>query len=210
MPIDFPLLGGVKKGGLFSSRPKADTFKKVADKSSQLGDWLNIYDVCGKKTHFRVAATYLSNPVQAGEKAERIRQILDEYTATKRFDPCDCTITVVAAASDISAAVQPYLSDSDVRIIADSYSNRFGWRVHVASTNGDDAWIAWLKRLVPNMPEQWRAQLAEAWQSIAEGGGHVTLGKMADRLGLPEDVVTSLVGEFMPDCRIKGGHVVKV
>jgi len=210
LPIDFPLLGGVKKGGFLSSRPKADTFKKIADKLPQLGDWLNIYDVSGKKTHFRVAAAYLSNPSQAGEKAERIRQIVDEYAATRRFDPCDCTITVVASSADISAAVQPYLSDSDVRIVADAYSDRLGWRVHAVSKSGDDAWIAWLKRLVPNMPEQWRAQLTEAWQSIAEGGGHVTPGKMADKLGLPEDAVVALVGEFMPDCRIKGGHVVKV
>lgn len=210
LPIDFPLLGGVTKGGLFSSRPKADMFKKAVDMSSQLGDWMSIYDVCGKKIHFRIAAAYLANPGQAGEKAERVRQIVDEYAATRRFDPCDCTITVVASATGISTAVQPYLSDTDVRIVADCYSDRFGWRMHVAAKDNDSAWSTWLKRLVPNTPEQWRAQLTEAWQSVAEGGGHVTPKKMADRLGLPEEVVVAFVGEFMSDCRIKGGHIVKV
>lgn len=210
LPVDFPFLGGVKKGGIFSSRPKADSFKKAADKSSQLGDWLNIYDICGKKTHFRIAAAYLSNPAQAGEKAENIRHIVDEYAATQRFDPCDCTITIVAASSEISAAVQPYLSDSDVRIVADGYSDKYGWCMHVAPKEGDEVWVAWLKRLVPNMPEQWQAQLIETWQSVAEGGGHVTLEKMSDALKLPQDVVSAFISEFMPECRIKGDRVVKV
>ena len=209
MPVEFPLLGGVDKAGLFSSPAKAHEFKKVADLSSQFGDTLIIYDVRGKKKHFLLAVVWLSSSACAGDKAELARQLISDYSASKKFDPCDCSITVVASSEAIGDLVQPYMSDSDVRLIADRYVTDAGWRISVSDKGGDSYWHEWLKRLVPNMPSQWTTQLLAAWQDLSDIGGHITLARMAERLDIPQSEVVALVCDFMKGFKVKGDRVVK-
>lgn len=209
LTLDFPLLGGIKKGGLFSSRPKVESFKKVADLSDRLGDRLNIYEATGGKHCFRVALVYLESPADAGTKAENARQLVDEYNASRKFNPADCTIIAIGASGTISGQVQPYLADSDVRIVLDGYSAGSGWRVSLPDKPKDDSWHEWVKRLVPNMPDQWRTQLADVWSDIAVNGGHVTLEKMSARIGIPKDELETFIADYMSGYKVKGGNVVK-
>ena len=209
-PLAFPQFGGVKKG--FLSSPKAEDFRKVADLSDRLGDLMVIYEARGRKNAFRIATVYLSSPVDAGTKAERARQLLEEYAASRRYDTCDCTISVVGASGEIASAVQPYTSNSDVGIVLDEYSAESGWKAHVASLSGgrqDDAWVEWLKRLIPNTPEQWRSRLGTAWEYVAASGGNVTLDKMSARTGLASAELKALAAEFMIGFSVKGDRIVK-
>lgn len=208
LPIEFPLLGGIKKR-LMMPVPKATEFKEVADLSLQLGDTLKIYEVRGGKHNFRIAAAYLDSTTDADNKAERIRTLTSEYSSSHKFNPCDCTITVIGATGKISDLVQPYLSQGEVRITADNYTVNGGWRLGAIANGEDDAWHEWMKRLTPNTPEQWKAQLVEAWQTIADQGGNVMLEKMAEALKLPPREVAGLVGDFMNGFKVKGGKVVK-
>ena len=209
LPIEFPLFGGVKKPGILSSPAKATEFKQVADLSAQLGDTLIVYDVRGRKNLFRIAVAWLSSAIDAGEKAERVRQLVGDYSASRRFDPCDCTITVVGAEGPIADVVQPYISDSDVRLVVDSYQPTIGWRVCVSEKDEDGYWHEWIKRLVPNMPEQWSARFVAAWQEIGDSRGHVTLAKMSERLNMPSDVVAAMAEQYMRGYKVKSGNIVK-
>ena len=208
LPIEFPLLGGIKKR-LLMSAPKATEFKEVAELSAQLGDMLKIYEVRGSKHSFRIVAAYLNSTADAGNKAERIRTLTADYSASRKFNPCDCTITVIGATGKIDDLVQPYLAQGDVRVTVDNYTAKGGWQLGAVANGEDDAWHEWLKRLAPNTPEQWKAQLAEAWQTIADQGGNVMLEKMAEALKLPTGEVAGLIDDFMAGFRVKGGKVIK-
>lgn len=207
LPLKFPVLGGIKKGLL--GLPEATNFKKVADLSDRFGDVLNIYSVSGKKNRFRIAAVYLSSAKDAGEKAEKARALIADYSSSRRFDQCDSTIAVVAANEEIADAVQPYDSGSDVRIVADAYSPAGGWRLSAPAKGKDDVWFEWLKRLVPNAPGQWAARLSSAWEDIAASGGNVTLEKMSARTKLPAEELKAFAGEFLAGYKIKGDKIIK-
>lgn len=210
--IPFPLLGGVKKPGLFAHAPKIEDFKAVADLSAQLGagDALAIYEARDAKRCFRIAAAFLASQANAGEKAERVRKIVAEYNDARMFNPCQCTISVIASNGDILAAVAPYASESDVRIVAGRRDAASGWRCRAPAGVKGDSWPDWVARLVPNTPAQWSAQLENAWREISAEGGHVTFEKMAAATGLAEDVVGAFAGRFMRGYAVKGDRIARL
>lgn len=209
LPFAFPVVGSIKKVGLFLSHPKVEKVMCVEDYTARLGEKFKIYDVTGGKFRVRVAVVYLSSNENAGETSEKVRELLGEYDSQQRFSRADCRLTVIGATGCIAEQVLAYANHEDIRIVADGYVTGKGWRPHAAEMK-DRAWYEWLKRLVPNMPGEWTRALADEWQSIADSiNGHVTLGKLTERVDLPLEVLGALLGEFLPDYKVKGDKVIK-
>ena len=209
LPFAFPIVGSIKKIGLFPAHPKVEKAVCVEDYTARLGEKFKIYDVTGGKFRVRVAVAYLSSNENAGEASEKVRELLEEYDSQQRFSKADCRLTVIGATGAIADLVPAYANHEDVRVVADEYVTGKGWRPHAVEMK-DPAWHEWLKRLVPNMSGEWTRSLSEEWQAIADSiGGHVTLGKLAERVDLPPAALAAFVGEFLPGYKVKGDKVMK-
>lgn len=206
----FPYLGGLRKPGLFGRDVKVESCAACADLSSPLGEAMKLYSVHGGKTTFRIAAVYLGAGADPAVCAEKARQLLLDYNRAQRFSPVDCSITVVGSDGPIGAAVPPLLSDDEVRLVAEAYTAETGWRMHVPEKPGDPNWCRWAAALAPNTAEQTQRAVLAAWEAIDAGGQfHVTAEKLAEKTGLPPDVVRLVVDEKIPSLRRRGDKIVK-
>ena len=208
MPLPFPQLGGLRKGW-FSGTGKATAFNRIADLSARAGNPLKLYSVSGPKSTFRIAAMYLKDADGADGFVGKVRALLEEYNAQHPFEPCACTIFVIGCNESIATSVQPYVSESEVRVVLDNYTVETGWRIGVEALAGDDAWPEWLLRLIPNTPAQWGAQLELAYETVVATGGHVTISKVAKAAGFCEELVSVAINRFAHDFQIKGDMVAK-
>ena len=161
------------------------------------------------KKHFRIAAFAPSAQEPPEVSAERARRLVAEYAASQRFDPCDCTITVIAFPEKTDGAVPPYLAGNEVGITLDGYSREIGWRAEIPSHPGDPYWRDWIVRLAPNTAAQWRARFESAYRAAAAFGGHVTLSRLAAETGIPEYETEALLLDFLPGFRVRDGRVEK-
>ena len=186
-----------------------ETFECSSDLSERLGDPLKIYKASGKNASFRIAALYIKNAANAGDAVGKARTLVKEFAAQYPFEPCVCTIYVIGCNAPIATVVQPFVSESDVRIVLDNYTAEEGWRVNAASQANDDALNEWLLRLAPNTPLQWSALLQRAYQNVEAIGGHVTLAKMAKETGTAGELVAAAIAKFMPSLQVKGEQVTK-
>ena len=207
-PLQFPQLGGLRKGW-FSGTGEMEAFECSSDLSERLGDPLKIYKASGKNASFRIAALYIKNAANAGDAVGKARTLVKEFAAQHPFEPCVCTIYVIGCNAPIATVVQPFVSESDVRIVLDNYTAEEGWRVNAASQANDDALNEWLLRLAPNTPLQWSALLQRAYQNVEAIGGHVTLAKMAKETGTAGELVAAAIAKFMPSLQVKGEQVTK-
>ena len=207
MPLNFPQLGGLRKGW-FSGTGKATAFKREADLSPQAGNPFRLYSVSGSKGSFRIAAMYLKDAAQADEATGKAHSLLEEFTARHPFEPCNCIIVIIGSDKPITA-VQPFISESEIRIVIDNYTSETGWRLNAEALSDDKAWCEWLLRLTPNSPAQWSALLEQAYETVVAMGGHVTLAKVAKAAGLPEGLVAAVIGKFAPAYQIKGDQLAK-
>ena len=207
--IPFPLLGGVKKPGWLSSPVKTERFSQVADLTGKMGSPLRVYDISGGKVHFRIAALIVSAKDSPEESATRARGLVSEYNASQRFDPCTCTITIICCPGKLASPLPSYITESEVRVVLDSYTHETGWRAGVLPHPGDPYWHDWILRLVPNTPDQWKARFQAAYREVEVRGGHVTLTKMAVSANLPEDEIEKGLPVFLPGFRIQDGRIVR-
>ena len=208
MPLDFPQLGGLRKGW-FSGAGKATAFKREADLSARAGNPLNLYSVSGSKGTFRIAAMYLKDAAQAGEATGKARTLLEEFNAQHPFEPCICTIFVIACNGPIATAVQPYVSENEVRVVLDNYTAESGWRVGAESLANDKTWSEWLLRLAPNTPAQWSELMERAYETVLATGGHVTFAKVARAAGFCEGLASAVIAKYAHDFQMKGDLIAK-
>ena len=206
-PLPFPQLGGLRKGW-FSGTGEVEKFECSSDLSARFGNPLKIYKANGKRASFRIAALYIKDAANAGDAVAKARTLVKEFAAQHPFEPCACTIYAIGCNAPI-AAVQPFVSESDVRIVLDNYTAEEGWRVSAASQPDDDALNEWLLRLAPNTPQQWSAQLLRAYQNVEATGGHVTLAKISKETGMAEELVAAAIAKHMPSLQVKGEQVTK-
>ena len=207
MPLDFPQLGGLRNGW-FNGAGKATAFKREADFSARSGNPFHLYQVSGSKVSFRIAAMYHKDAMQADEATGKVHSFLEEFNAQHPFEPCNCTIIVIGCDTPITT-MQPYISETEVRIILDNYTQETGWRLRTETFADDKAWNEWLLRLTPNSPPQWSRLIEQAYEYVAATGCHITVAKVAKAAGLCEGLVMNAISKFVPAFQKQGELLVK-
>lgn len=206
---DFPCLGGIRPSRLFRRSVGVERYEKPVDLTSRMGRPMKVYSICGRNVKFRVAAVHLGHCADAASLAEKARQTFAEYNASQRFDPCQCSIMLVAADGDVASDVPPYVANDDVRIVFDRYAQETGWRISSAPKANDDNWTKWVVALSPNSADQAQNACMDAWRKIDALGGHVTLERMSAEIGIRPEVIAAIVADKVAALRVKGDRVVK-
>lgn len=203
----FPLLGSVRKPGLFTRSAKVERMEKVGDFSVELGAPMRLYALSDAKTIVRIAAVVVE-PETAGAVVEKAKTRLDAYNLQQRFSPCDMSYLVVVSMRSLSEDVAARIGGSFAQIVLDDYNSTEGYRVREAFGETKNA-PEFLAYLVPNTSQQTTARFARSWEAVNACGGHVRILRLAADLGMSEAVLRTWIGTVITGFKVNGDKVVK-